>query len=74
MRRQCVIGALEIAGILALLHLGFKRIRLGPTLTAFLSPTMVNVLMENYDIKPIYTVVEDIEAMMAGKYYKKRWL
>ncbi len=53
--------------LLALLFLGVKGIRLGPTLPAFLSPAVVNVLVENFDIKPIGTVEEDIEAMMAGK-------
>jgi len=56
-----------VAVLLALLHLGVKGIRLGPTLPGFLSPTVVNVLVENFDIKPISTVAEDIEAMMAGK-------
>jgi len=56
-----------VAVLLALLHLGIKGIRLGPTLPGFLSPTVVNVLVENFDIKPISTVAEDIEAMMAGK-------
>ncbi|MBW1814672.1 MAG: hypothetical protein JRJ39_13670, partial [Deltaproteobacteria bacterium] len=40
---------------------------LGPTLPAFLSPTVINVLVEKFNIKPISTVAEDIEAMMAGK-------
>ena len=53
--------------LLALLHLGVKGIRLGPTLPAFVSPTVLNVLVENFDIKPIGTVEGDIEAMMAGK-------
>ncbi len=53
--------------LLALLFLGVKGIRLGPTLPAFLSPAVVNVLVENFDIKPIGTVEDDIEAMMAGK-------
>jgi len=56
-----------VAVLLALLHLGVKGIRLGPTLPAFLSPTVINVLVEKFDIKPIGTVTEDIEAMMAGK-------
>ncbi len=56
-----------VAVLLALLHLGVKGIRLGPTLPAFLSPTVINVLVEKFDIKPIGTVQEDIEAMMAGK-------
>ena len=72
--REIGVGALEIADILSLLHLGFKGILLGPTLSAFFSPTVVNVLVENFDIKQISTVVEEIEAMMPGKYYNKQWL
>ena len=53
--------------LLALLHLGVKGIRLGPTLPAFVSPAVLNVLIENFDIKPTGDVKEDIEAMMAGK-------
>ncbi len=53
--------------LLALLFLGVKGIRLGPTLPAFLSPTVVNVLVENFNIKPIGTVEEDIASIMAGK-------
>ncbi|MCP3892810.1 MAG: hydroxylamine reductase [Desulfobulbaceae bacterium] len=56
-----------VAVLLALLFLGVKGIRLGPTLPAFLSPNVAKVLVENFDIKPIGTVEEDIEAMMAGK-------
>jgi len=56
-----------VAVLLALLSLGVKGIRLGPTLPAFVSPTVLNVLVENFDIKPIGDVKEDIEAMMAGK-------
>jgi hydroxylamine reductase len=56
-----------VAVLLALLHIGVKGIRLGPTLPAFLSPNVVNVLVEKFDIKPIDTVEADIEAMMAGK-------
>ena len=56
-----------VAVLLALLHLGVKGIRLGPTLPAFVSPTVLNVLVENFDIKPIGDVQADIEAMMAGK-------
>jgi hydroxylamine reductase len=53
--------------LLALLYLGVKGIRLGPTLPAFLSPNVAKVLIENFDIKGISTPEEDIEAMMAGK-------
>ncbi len=56
-----------VAVLLALLFLGVKGIRLGPTLPAFLSPNVVKVLVENFNIKPIGTVQEDIEAIMAGK-------
>jgi hydroxylamine reductase len=53
--------------LLALLALGFKNIRLGPTLPAFLSPNVAKVLVEKFDIKPVGEMKADIEAMMAGK-------
>ena len=56
-----------VAILLALLHLGIKRIRLGPTLPAFLSPHVVKLLVEKFDIKPIGEVKEDIEAILAGR-------
>ena len=56
-----------VAVLLALLHLGVKGIRLGPTLPAFVSPNVLKVLVDNFDIKPIGEVKEDIEAMMAGE-------
>ncbi len=52
--------------LLALLFLGVKGIRLGPTLPAFLSPNVVKVLVDNFDIKPIGEVQDDINAMMKG--------
>lgn len=52
--------------LLALLFLGVKGIRLGPTLPAFLSPNVVKVLVENFDIKPIGDVQSDVAAIMAG--------
>jgi hydroxylamine reductase len=52
--------------LLALLHLGVKHIRLGPTLPAFLSPNVAKVLVERFDIKPIAAVEGDVQAMMAG--------
>ena len=55
-----------VAVLLALLFLGVKGIRLGPTLPGFLSPNVAKVLVEKFDIKPIGTVEEDIAAMMAG--------
>ena len=51
--------------LLALLSLGVKNIHLGPTLPAFLSPNVTNVLVENFGIAPIATVEADIENLMA---------
>ena len=56
-----------VAVLLALLSLGVKGIRLGPTLPAFISPTVLDVLVDNFDIKSIGDPDEDIAAMMAGK-------
>jgi len=56
-----------VAVLLALLHLGFKNIRLGPTLPAFLSPNVAKILVETFDIKGITDPQSDINAMMAGK-------
>jgi len=56
-----------VAVLLALLFLGVKGIRLGPTLPAFLSPNVANVLVEKFNIKPIGGVQEDIVAMMKGE-------
>lgn len=52
--------------LLALLALGVKHIRLGPTLPAFLSPNVAKVLVENFDIKPIGDVEGDVAAIMTG--------
>jgi hydroxylamine reductase len=51
--------------LLALLYLGVKDIHLGPTLPAFLSPNLVNVLVENFGISGITTVEQDMAAMLA---------
>lgn len=51
--------------LLALLYLGFKDIKLGPTLPAFLSPNVAKVLVENFGISTISTVEEDMKAMLA---------
>jgi len=47
--------------LLALLYLGVKNIHLGPTLPAFLSPSVVNVLVDNFGISGIGTVDEDLK-------------
>lgn len=51
--------------LLALLSLGIKNIHLGPTLPAFLSKNVVDVLVKNFGIAPIKTVSEDIEEFFA---------
>lgn len=53
--------------LLSLLHLGFKNIRLGPTLPGFLSENIAKFLIENFDIKGITNADDDIAAMMEGK-------
>ena len=50
--------------LLTLLHLGIKNIRLGPSLPAFLSPNILNFLVENYGIGPVTTPEEDLKALL----------
>ncbi|QRN86827.1 hydroxylamine reductase [Clostridia bacterium] len=50
--------------LLALLSLGVKNIHLGPTLPAFLSPNVVDVLVENFGIAPMGTVDEDLDLFL----------
>jgi hydroxylamine reductase len=50
--------------LLSLLFLGIKGIRLGPTLPAFITPNILNFLVENFDIKPIKTAEEDLAAIL----------
>jgi len=50
--------------LLALLYLGVKDIHLGPTIPAFLSPNIVNVLIENFGISGIGSVDDDIKMFM----------
>jgi hydroxylamine reductase len=52
--------------LLTLLHLGIKNIRLGPTLPAFVTPNVLNVLVEKFNLKPITTVEADLKAALAG--------
>ena len=46
--------------LLTLLHLGIKNILLGPSLPAFISPNVLQYLVENYNIAPISTPEEDL--------------
>ena len=49
--------------LLALLHLGVKNIRLGPSLPAFVSPNVLKVIVDNFNVMPITTVEADLKAM-----------
>ena len=50
--------------LLALLHLGIKGIRLGPSLPAFITPNVLETLVKTFDIKPITTPDEDLKAIL----------
>ena len=50
--------------LLTLLYLGIKNIRLGPTLPAFVSPNVLNYLVENFGIAPITTPEEDLKVLL----------
>ena len=50
--------------LLTLLHLGIKNILLGPSLPAFVSPNVLNYLVENYNIAPISTPEADMEKLL----------
>ncbi len=50
--------------LLTLLYLGIKNIRLGPTLPAFISPNVLNYLVENFGIAPITTPEEDLKQLL----------
>ena len=54
-----------VAILLTLLHLGIKNIRLGPSLPAFISPNVLNVLVDKYNIKPIGSPDEDLAEILA---------
>jgi hydroxylamine reductase len=53
-----------VAILLTLLYLGIKDIRLGPSLPAFITPTVLNVLVENFNIMPIKTPDDDLKAIL----------
>ena len=50
--------------LLTLLYLGIKNIHIGPTLPAFISPNVLNFLVENYGISPIGTPEEDLKKLL----------
>ncbi len=54
-----------VAILLTLLHLGIRDIRLGPSLPAFITPAVLQVLVDNFDLKPIAaTPEEDLKAIL----------
>jgi hydroxylamine reductase len=53
-----------VAILLSLLYLGIKDIRIGPSLPAFITPGILNVLVEKFNIMPIKTPDEDLKAIM----------
>jgi hydroxylamine reductase len=53
-----------VAILLSLLHLGIEDIRLGPSLPAFITPNILNVLVEKFKIKPITTPDEDLKEIL----------
>ncbi len=53
-----------VAILLSLLYLGIKDIRLGPSLPAFISPNILQVLVDKFNIKPISTPDEDLKAIL----------
>ena len=55
-----------VAILLSLLHLGIKNIRLGPSLPAFITPNILKVLVEKFNIMPITTAEEDLKAIMSA--------
>jgi hydroxylamine reductase len=60
-----------VAILLTLLHLGIKDIRLGPTLPAFITPNVLDVLVKNFDIKPIAATAEEDLEMILGSCWNK---
>ena len=52
--------------LLTLLHLGIKNILLGPTLPAFISPNVLDILVKNYNIMPTSTPDEDLEKILGS--------
>ena len=56
-----------VAILLTLLHLGVSDIRLGPTLPAFITPKVLNVLVDKFGLKPITTPGEDLKAILGDK-------
>ncbi|MGA2152256.1 MAG: hypothetical protein ABSG48_08900, partial [Geobacteraceae bacterium] len=52
--------------LLSLLSLGIKNIKLGPSLPAYITPNVLNFLVENFNIGPITTVDADLKAALGA--------
>jgi hydroxylamine reductase len=52
--------------LLSLLHLGIKNIKIGPSLPAFITPNVLNFLVENFNIGPVTTADADLKAAMGA--------
>jgi hydroxylamine reductase len=55
-----------VAILLTLLHLGVKNIKLGPSLPAFVTPNVLKVLVDNFNIQPISTPDQDLKAALGA--------
>jgi hydroxylamine reductase len=55
------------AVLLTLLNMGVKNIRLGPSLPAYVTPNVLNVLVEKYNLMPTGKAQDDVKSIMAGK-------
>ena len=55
-----------VAILLTLLHLGIKGVRIGPSLPAFVTPHVLGILVEKFDLKPITTAEADLKAILGS--------
>ncbi|HEY5955238.1 MAG TPA: hypothetical protein VIV60_01745, partial [Polyangiaceae bacterium] len=62
----CWYDQKAVAVFLTLLHLGVKKVRLGPSMPAFFSPRIIERLQRDYAVKGIGTSQEDVALMLAG--------
>jgi hydroxylamine reductase len=53
-----------VAILLTLFYLGIRDMRLGPTLPAFIEPAVLDVLVDKFQISPISTPEEDLQAIL----------
>ncbi len=55
-----------VAILLTLLHLGIKNMKLGPSLPAFITPQVLDVLTQEYGIAPVTTPEEDLKSILTA--------